>query len=122
MKIPTKFVKPLSPKGEQELKELMAEYPTRREWIRAHSIKLSAKGYSIDQIAEIHEVDRDTVAIWLKAWEESGSEGLKDNPISGRPRKLNNQEEDLAKDLIKKEPRSLKRVANEIESQTGKKN
>ena len=122
MKIPTKFVNPLSAKEENELAQLMAEYPTRREWIRAHSIKLSAKGYSIDQIADIHEVDRDTVAIWLNVWEESGCEGLKDNPKSGRPRKLNPQEQDLARSLVEKEPRSLKRAANEVESRTGKKN
>lgn len=122
MKTPTKYVKGLNPEQEKELRELMAQYPVRREWIRAHSINLSAKGYSVDQIADIYEVDRDTVAIWLDSWQAMGSEGLTDKAKSGRPRKLNEQEQELVKSLVEQEPRCLKRVANEVEQRSGKKN
>ena len=121
MKIPTKFVMLLKEKEENELTQLMAEYPTRREWIRAHSIKLSAKGYSIDQIAEIHEVDRDTVALWIKNWDESGIDGLKDKPISGRPRTLNDIEEQKVKQIAKDNPRSIKQIAGQVLEQIKKK-
>ena len=62
MKTPTKFVNQLSEKQRVELYQLMktANEQVRR---RTHAILLSARGYSIDQIADIYEVDRDTVSI-----------------------------------------------------------
>jgi transposase len=121
MKVATRFVKPINSKQENELVELMAEYPTRREWIRAHSIKLSAKGYNIDQIAEIHDIDRDTVAIWLNNWEVSGIEGLKDKPIIGRPSILNEKEAREVKQIAQDNPRSIKQIANEVLERVKKK-
>ncbi|MDQ3322026.1 MAG: helix-turn-helix domain-containing protein [Acidobacteriota bacterium] len=32
---------------------------------RAHAILFSCRGYSIDQIASIYEVDRDRVSCWF---------------------------------------------------------
>jgi len=121
MKVATRFVKALNSKQENELAKLMAEYPTRREWIRAHSIKLSAKGYSIDQIAEIHEIDRDTVVIWLNNWEASGIAGLKDKPIMGRPSILNEKEEEKVKQIAEANPRSIKQIASQVLEKVKKK-
>lgn len=121
MKIPTKYVTPLTKEQEEKLKELMRIDLSSRTRIRAHSILLSNREYSIDEIAKIYEVDRDTVSIWITDWEESKFDGLEDKPKSGRPPILNENEKELVKKLIAENPRSVKQVAAEVEKQTGKK-
>jgi len=121
MKVPTKFVPELSEEEVEKLKAIMKEEQSPRMRMRAHIIILSNKGFSIDVIADIYDVDRDTVSSWITAWEESGCEGLKDKPISGRRPILDEQEKELVKKLTKENPRSVKRVVDEVEKQTGKK-
>ncbi len=53
--------------------------------MRAHSILLSAKGYTIEIIADIFQAARDTVSSWIDRWEQSGVNGLSDLPSGGRP-------------------------------------
>jgi transposase len=121
MKVPTKFVPDLTEEEVQKLKAIMKEEQSARMRMRAHIIILSNKGYSIDVIADMYDVDRDTVSSWITAWEESGSEGLKDQPISGRPPILDEQEKELVKKLAEENPRSVKLVIDEVEKETGKK-
>jgi transposase len=121
MKVSTKFVKPLSKKQEEEIERIKKENVGSRMWIRCHSIKLSAKGYSIDEIADIYEVDRDTVSIWIDGWEGSGIEGLNDKPKSGRPRILDYEEEQEVKQIAQENPRSIKQIANEVVERVKKK-
>ena len=52
---------------------------------RAHSIILSMKGFSIDQISNIMDVDRDSVSNWFNRWESGGTDALSDFSKSGRP-------------------------------------
>lgn len=120
MKTPTKYIKELSEKEKEDLKKLMKESETGRVRERAHSLLLSNRGYSIDEIADIYEVDRDTVSNWINQWEESGWEGLEDKPRSGRPPTLNEKERALVKKLIEEEPRSVKRVVAKVAEQQGK--
>lgn len=119
MKTPTKFVNPLSEKQRQDLYQLMktGNEPVRR---RAHAILLSARGYQVDQIADIYEVDRDTVSRWLDDWEDQGRDGLHDQPGRGRPPILNEKEQKEAIKIVEKDPRSCKRSLLKIEAQTGK--
>ena len=56
--------------------------------IRAHSILLSNKSYTINQLADIFMVQRDAVSMWLNLWDKIGLAGLFDAPRSGRPSKL----------------------------------
>ena len=121
MKIPTKYVRPLTKEQEEKLKELMRIDPSSRIRMRAHSILLSNRGYSIDETAKIYEIDRDTVSIWITSWEESKFDGLGDKPKSGRPPILDENEKELVEKLAVENPRSVKRVAEEVEKQTGKK-
>jgi len=96
---------------------------TTRSWRvrnRAQAILLSADGYSVNAIADITRVDRDTVSIWIKNWEASGIAGLADKPITGRPRILTDEEQERALELIAKDPRNLKRVVDHLREQTGK--
>jgi transposase len=121
MKISTKFIKELSKKQEEEIEKIKRENVGSRMWIRCHSIKLSAKGYSIDEIADIYEVDRDTVSIWIDGWEESGIEGLKDKPKSGRPTILDNKEEQEVRQIAQDNPRSIKQIASQVVERVKKK-
>jgi len=92
MKTPTKFVSKLSETQREELCQAMktGNEQTRR---RAHAILLSARRYSVDQIADIYEVDRDTVCDWLDRWEDEGVEGLQDQEGRGRKPTLNEKEQ-----------------------------
>jgi transposase len=48
-------------------------------------VLLSARGYSVEQIAEIFGVGEDVVRKWLRRYEQQGPEGLDDRPRPGRP-------------------------------------
>src|SRR5215475_12310774 len=91
-----------------------------RARIRAHGILLSSQGMKIKEIAKIYQVDRDTVAPWIKQWEQHGVASLYDKPRSGRPRKLTLAEQDLARQYIKEEPRCLKQVVERLRQKTAK--
>lgn len=120
MKTSTRFVKELTPEQSQELKDIMKTGAERLR-MRAHAILLSDRGYSIDEIADIYEVDRDTVSIWLNRWETGGSTDLDDKPGRGRPATLTEEEEKKVVSLVMEEPRSPKQALPKIEKATGKK-
>jgi transposase len=54
---------------------------------RAHMVLLSARGYSVRQIAEIFAVGEDVVRTWLRRYAREGPSGLDDRPRPGRPPK-----------------------------------
>ena len=54
---------------------------------RAHMVLLSARGYAVEQIAEIFGVGEDVVRKWLHRYERQGPRGLDDRPRPGRPPK-----------------------------------
>jgi transposase len=52
---------------------------------RAHMVLLSARGYTVPQIAAIFAVGEDVVRKWLHRYERGGPPGLDDRPRPGRP-------------------------------------
>ena len=60
--------------------------------MRAQALLLSHKGYKLKAIADICQVDRDTVSQWFTRWEQSKVSGLSDGARSGRPSSLSEQE------------------------------
>jgi transposase len=88
--------------------------------MRAHAVLLSDRKYSVDRIADIYEVHRDSVSSWLEGWESDGRDSLDDDPRSGRPPRLNPQEKQVALDLVREEPRSARRVLALLAEATGK--
>ena len=118
MKTPTKFVKPLTTEQREALQAIMKSTAPQRKRMRAHAVLLSARRYSLDQIADIYQVDRDRVSQWLEWWEAEHMEGLDDDPRSGRPPKLTDAERQAALNITLQEPRSiktgLKRIADEV--------
>jgi transposase len=120
MKTPTKFVKELSSEQREELDQLMRTAPEHIRK-RTHAVILSSRKFSIDQIAHIYEVDRDTVSLWLDNWEQDGGAGLSDESGRGRKPILNNKEQKQAINIVEKEPRSSRQGLAKIEEKTGKK-
>ncbi len=120
MKTPTKFVQPLTEEQREQLKEVMKSQSSQRTRMRAHAILLSERRYSIDQSADIYQVDRDRVSEWLDWWEEYQFDGLDDDPRSGRPPKLTEKEQKHAVKLTLKEPRSLRQGLTAIATTVGK--
>jgi transposase len=120
VKVPTKFLLPLNKEQVQALDTIIKSNLSWRMRIRAHSILLNSKGFSIDEISIICDVHRNSVSSWIDAWSKTGIEGLNDLPRSGRPPGLSDSEKEIALKLIKEEPRSLKIVSHKLTEQTGK--
>jgi len=115
-----RYVRLLTESHRHTLAEIMKHDATPRARVRAHGILLSAQGMKIKEIAKIYQVDRDTVATWIKKWEQHGVASLYDKPRSGRPPKLTLAEQDLARQYIKEEPRCLKQVVERLRQKTAK--
>lgn len=85
MRMPTKFVKPLTETQQERLQEIYKTAPSHRTRMRAQAVLLSARGYSLNQLADLYQQDRDRVSTWLDWWDEYEYDGLADDPQSGRP-------------------------------------
>ena len=120
MKGSTKFIWALCPDQVRSLESMAERAPSRRVGMRAHSILLSARGSSIDEMARIYQVHRDTVSSWLDRFGPFGEDGLRDQPRSGSPSKLNAQEKEGAKALLKTHPNAPKIVLAQLTEKTGK--
>jgi transposase len=102
------------------LKEKMRSRISFREQQRIHCIILSSKKYKIEELSDIFEVDRDTIARWLDWWEEDGQAGLKDAVKRGRPCILTEEESKEVIKLVEENPRQLKKVIPEVKERFGK--
>jgi len=87
---------------------------------RAHAILLSAMGYTINQLRDIFDVDRDTVGTWFDRFEAAGVEGLRSLPKPGRPTIYTKDEVRLLKELVDPEPRQIKQAQAALQQATGK--
>lgn len=121
MRRPTKFVQGLTDDKQRQLKAIMKSDAPQSKRKRAHAILLSFRGYSIDQIADIYEIDRDRVSQWFEWWAELEFDGLGDERRSGRPPKLSVAEQEQAVEIVQEEPRSIKRAVSEIGARLKKK-
>lgn len=115
-----RYVQPLTDEQRTLLEKTMKEDTAFRARSRAHSLLLSAAGTPIPTIAKTYQVHRVTVSAWITAWEQHGAQGLYDQPRSGRPSKLSPEEQVLAKQYLKDEPRSLKSVVERLAQKTAK--
>ena len=120
MKVATKFVAALTADEQHQLEQLAAHAPVRRVRMRAHSLLLSAGGASIDKIAHIYQVHRNSVSSWMDHWRQQGVAGLSDKPRPGGPSKLNDAEQEVAKALLKSYPNAPKTVLARLHEETGK--
>src|SRR4051812_5818526 len=70
---------PLSLEHQRRLRE-MRRRAIGRVAMRAQMVLLSARGYTVSQIAEIFELGEDVVRDWLHRFQERGPDGLEDRP------------------------------------------
>jgi transposase len=77
---------PLSAAQRREL-AVLRRRAVGRVAMRAQMVLLSAKGYSVGQIAEMFDLGQDRVRHWLRRYREAGPDGLADRPRPGRPPK-----------------------------------
>ena len=78
--------------------------------MRAHSLLLSSKGYGIDDLANMFEVSRNTVSIWIDKWEQHGVASVYDQARSGAPSTFTTSELDVVKHLITEHPHAPKMI------------
>jgi transposase len=102
-----KFASSLTTEQHEQLQDLMKNSPTHRIRQRAHAVVLSAKRYSVEQIADIFEVDRDTISLWLDNWSASGVDGLADAAKSGRPQTVDVRTAEKLVTQVQASPRQI---------------
>lgn len=116
-----RFVCPLTDSQRTQLEEARKNkiFPDRVK-MRFNSILLSDRKFTIKEISNIYQMDRDTVSIWIKNWEQDGIMGLFDKPKVNRKPTLTEEELEILKELIRENPRSSKIVAAKLTERTGK--
>ena len=83
-----KFISALSDANHAALEQAHRSATTHRERQRAQALLLSAKGFTLGQIALVCDVHPETVSGWLNGWQTQGLDSLQDAPKSGRPPKI----------------------------------
>ena len=87
------FITPISNSKELEILEvLMKSSPDAKVRHRSQAVLLSHKHYSLNQIADILMIDRDTVSKWLHNWESDKFDSLADQAGRGRHHILDSEE------------------------------
>ncbi|OGU40480.1 MAG: hypothetical protein A2X61_12315 [Ignavibacteria bacterium GWB2_35_12] len=86
-----KFVKELTNGDSEKLRNILKNCPSFKARMRANAILLSSNSFSIQAIAEVFNVHRDTVSSWLNNWETKGIMGLFDEPKPGRPKHISKE-------------------------------
>lgn len=115
-----KFVSPMTEDEVITLHQMYKNAPIHRLRQRAHMLMLSNKGYKLNEIATLFDLDRDTVSLTLDAWEADGLAGLYDKPKSGRKAIFDSKQQQLIVETIEDSPSQLKGVVPVIEAETGK--
>lgn len=105
-----RFVGPLSVEQEQALEHVYRTGRSHRVRQRAHAVGLSAKGYTLDEIADVLGIDRDAVSRTLDRWERGGVSALEEGPRPGRPPKVDAALEAEVLTAAKESPASLRRT------------
>jgi putative transposase len=98
-----RFVRDPSEAENEEL-ERMTQQEVGRVAIRAHMILLSAEGYTVPEIVEIHDTTNVTVYKWFDRFDAQGPEGLYDQARSGRPSKVDEEVEQEVEEAMSEPP------------------
>lgn len=68
--------------------------------IRQSAVRAVLQGMPVGQVAAAYHVDRTTLYRWVQRFEQSGEDGLRRRPGSGRPRKLEELTESELRGII----------------------
>ena len=86
---------------------------------RAHCLILASQGVRVKELVRICQVSRKTIYNWFERWESKGVVGLYNKSGRGRKPILNSQQKAQLKNWLKEEPRQLKKVLEQMESEWG---
>lgn len=118
MKTPTRFVPSLTTVDREKLKATFKTSLSHAARVRAHAILLSDRQFSIDEIAEIFSVNRNTVMEWFDRWEDEHS--VEDFPGRGRKATLNEEEQKEVIKMLDEQPNSSSQTRAQVEQKMGK--
>lgn len=105
-----RFVGALSEEEQRQLEGLWRTGHSHRVRERAHAVLLSARGDTLDQVADVLEVDRDAVSRTLDRWEKGGVVALEEGVRPGRPPKVDAALEAEVLASAAEQPASLRRA------------
>lgn len=89
---------------------------------RAHAILLLFEdGRRFDEVANILRVHTNTIRNWAERWIAGGVDELYDLEGRGAKQIFSKSEEKIILKCLEKEPRSVRKLAEEVEKRTGKK-
>ena len=108
------FITDLTEAEKITLRDAHKYHPLTWTRIRAHCILLSNQRYNVKDIASMHGVCRQTIALYIHRWEKIGFLGLVDEHRDGRPKILSKEQEDAVIKYVMDSPRSLKNVLNKL--------
>lgn len=109
-----KYIKSLVEQELVNLQEVKKDHASPWTRIRATAVLLSNQRISLQTIAEVSGICRQTASIWLSNWMEQGLDGLADKPRTGRPTILSLYQQVETIGIVEKIPRSLNQVLAEI--------
>ena len=95
---------PITPNPENcslaELEAALKAAPTQRSCHRLQAIKALLIGIDPAQVAQFYAIDRDTLTLWIKAFNAQGIDGLIEKSRPGRPHKIPAAQDERLCDLI----------------------
>ncbi|MEQ1619900.1 MAG: helix-turn-helix domain-containing protein [Methylococcales bacterium] len=115
-----KFITKLTSEEKETLLEAYLNHPLARVRQRAHAVLLNDRKYLISEIHKLFEVRHQTVSAWLKAWEAYGFMGLYDNPRSGRPTILTEDDKHNLLSYWEENSQKTKLAVARLQAETGK--
>ena len=118
----TRYIAALTPSEKQSLEQgykTAKSHLTRR---KCHAILLSSEGKSIPELCNLFAVTNISVYTWFNSWESSGIKGLELKPGRGRKAKLNKNDPAQVKKiktLVENNPKSLRQVVSQLQTDLG---
>jgi transposase len=68
--------------------------------VRIRAVEAVKRGLAVGQVADAFNVDRTTLFRWVQRYDSNGEDGLRRKPVSGRPRLLEELDEDVFRKII----------------------
>src|SRR5512143_4138252 len=78
--------------------------PEELEHRRFLAVRRILEGYSTEEVAEFLDVDPRSVRRWFARFRQSGEEGLRTGPVSGRPPRISPTQEKIALRWLSEKP------------------
>lgn len=101
------FVRRLTPTERTKLRRLRKKPPNVAVHRRVQAVHFSSRGFKLDQIAEIVNRSRVTVARWLRAFDIDGLAALQPGKSPGRPPKADAEFQSALVAAVAENPRNL---------------